>query len=79
MASGSMLLLSRVMPGFLPEMTTISHQDGGHWAWKSCMIRPFPCVGLAPTQTGQGRKERTGKYAESLYPSSDISIGNKTF
>jgi len=50
--------LSRVTNRFRLEMTFISSRAGGHWAGKSCMIRPFPCVGLAPTQTGQGAKGR---------------------
>jgi len=55
MAGGFDVPLSRVTEGFFPEMTTISYAGGGHCPGKSCMIRPFPCVGLAPTQTGRGR------------------------
>jgi hypothetical protein len=43
------------------------------------MIRPFPCVRLAPTQTGLGVGERSANYVNLLYPLSDISIITKYF
>jgi hypothetical protein len=47
---------------------------GGRAAEKSCIIRLFPCVRLAPTQPGLEEEKGAGKYALSLYPLSDISI-----
>jgi hypothetical protein len=82
--------LSRVRVRRSSRPTAISFGGGGRCSKKSCMIRPFPCVWLAPTQTGQGSEMKAGKvashgvqgspdYANSLYPLSDLSIIAESF